>query len=68
MDLKKWEPTVQTILEESNREPKESGKYKVLTAWRAKLEQEPNVLQPFQIDAVVREVRRRMDSGSRRAS
>ena len=68
MDLKRWEPTVEAILEESNREPKESGKYKVLTAWRAKLEQEPSVLQPFQIDAVVREVRRRMDSGSRRAS
>ncbi len=68
MDLKKWEPIVQTIVEESNREPNESGKYKVLTTWRAKLGKEPTALQPFQIDAVVREVRRRMDSARRQAS
>ena len=67
MDLTKWEPTVQMIVEESNREPKESGKHKVLAAWRAKLEREPTVLKPFQIDEVVREVRRRVDSASRPA-
>jgi hypothetical protein len=61
MDLRKWQPTVDQILAESNQQRNESGKHKVLTTWRAKLEQEPNVLKPFQIDQVVREVRRRLD-------
>lgn len=61
MDIKKWEPTIEQILAESNLQPKESGKYKVLAAWRARLEKEPTVLKPYQIDEVVREVRRRID-------
>ena len=33
--------------------------------WRAKLEKEPTLLQPYQIDEIVREVRRRLVNGSR---
>ena len=33
---------------------------KVLMEWRAKLEKEPSLLQPFQIDEIVREVRQRL--------
>jgi hypothetical protein len=33
--------------------------------WRAKLEKEPTLLQPYQIDEIVREVRRRLGGGSR---
>ena len=57
-----WEETVQTIVAESDQEPKEAGKNRVLTAWRAKLEHEPTLLSPHQIDVIVREVRRRLDS------
>jgi len=66
MDLRNLEPTVQTIFAETSREANESGQYKILTAWRAKLEKEPTLLRPFQIDAVVREVRRRMDKGGQK--
>ena len=51
---------VQQIVEESNHEPKESGKSRVLMEWRAKLEKEPPHLQLHQIDEIVREVRRRL--------
>jgi hypothetical protein len=60
MNLKNWETTIKQIADESNREPKESGRHKVLTAWRAKLELEPTNLKPFQIDDIVREVRTRL--------
>ena len=62
MKLHDWEQTVQQIIEESNHEPKESSKFKVLMAWRAKLAREPHLLQPFQIDEIVREVRKRLTS------
>ncbi len=64
MKLQDWEVTIQQMVEESNHEPKESGKYRALTEWRAKLAQEPHLLQPFQIDEIVREVRRRLTSVS----
>jgi hypothetical protein len=57
MNLKAWEATIQQIVAESNQEPKESSKHRILTAWRAKLEKEPTSLLPFQIDEIVREVR-----------
>ncbi len=37
----------------------------VLLAWRAKLEKEPTLLQPFQIDEIVREVQQRLSNLSR---
>ena len=63
MDLKAWEATIQQIAAEFDHEPKESGKQRVLTAWRATLEREPTSLPLFQIDEIVREVRKRMTKG-----
>jgi hypothetical protein len=60
MKLKAWEATIQQIADESNHEPKEPGRYRILTAWRAKLEKEPTSLLPYQIDEIVREVRTRL--------
>ena len=60
MDFKKWEVSIQQMIEESNHEPKEPGKNRVLTEWRATLSKAPHLLQPFQIDEIVREVRRRL--------
>ena len=60
MRLKEWEATIQQIADESNCQAMEAGKQRVLTTWRAKLEKEPTSLQAFQIDEIVREVRRRL--------
>jgi len=64
MNLKAWEATIQQIADESNHEPNESSKHRILTAWRAKLEKEPTSLLPFQIDEIVREVRKRLSAAS----
>ena len=63
MRLEEWEVTVQEIIDECNRQQKEASK--VLIEWRAKLEKEPNLLEPFQIDKIVREVRRRLGNARR---
>ena len=60
--LKDWESTVEKIVTESNQALKQSGKQKVLDDWRAQLQKEPTLLQPFQIDVIVREVQRRLES------
>ena len=60
MRLEEWEVTIQKMIDECNHEPK--GVDKVLIKWRAKLEKEPTLLQPFQIDEIVREVRRRLET------
>ena len=60
MRLQDWETTIQEIVDECNRDQKGAGK--VLIAWRVKLEQEPTLLQPFQIDQIVREVRQRLST------
>jgi hypothetical protein len=60
MKIRDWEATIQKMLEESNREPRESGKHRVLTQWRAKLAQEPYLLPLYQIDEIVREYRNRL--------
>ena len=60
MQRKEWETTVQQIADESNRQPTEAGKQQVLTAWRTKLQQQPTALQAFQIDQIVREVRKKL--------
>jgi hypothetical protein len=60
MHLMEWEATIRQIADESKREPQESGKQRVLTAWRAKLGKPPAALQAFQIDQIVREVRTRL--------
>jgi len=68
MDLRKWQPIVEQILADMHLQPNESGKQKTLTAWRAKLEKEPTSLQAFQIDLIVREVRRHLDVASRKSA
>jgi hypothetical protein len=65
MNLKDREATIKQIADESNQEPREAGRQKLLTAWRAKLEKEPTLLKPYQIDDIVREVRTRLIAGSR---
>ena len=62
MRLQDWETTIQEIVDECNHDQK--GASKVLIAWRVKLEQEPTLLQPFQIDQIVREVRQRLGVNS----
>ena len=63
MRLHEWEVTIQKIIDECSHQQKEASK--VLIEWRAKLEREPNLLEPFQIDKIVREVRRRLGNASR---
>jgi len=65
MNLKTWDATIQQIADEANFKPNEASQHKVLTAWRSKLEKEPTFLPPFQIDEIVREVRRRLTVLSR---
>ncbi len=60
MRLQEWEVTIQEIIDECNHEQKESGENRILIKWRAKLEKEPTLLKPFQIDKIVREVRQRL--------
>jgi hypothetical protein len=59
-DKKEWDVTIQEIVDECTQ--KQKGVDNILMAWRAKLEKEPHLLQPFQIDTIVREVRRRLDA------
>ena len=58
MRLEEWEVTIQKMIDECNHEPK--GVAKVLIKWRANLEKEPHLLRPFEIDEIVRAVRRRL--------
>ena len=62
MSLQEWETTIQEIIDECNQEQKKGSKNKILIAWRAKLEKEPSLLKPFQIDRIVREVRKKLSS------
>lgn len=65
MGLEDFDVTIQTIIDELSYEQKEAGKRRVVTRWRTKLEQEPTRLPPYQIDHIMREVRRRLGNGSR---
>jgi hypothetical protein len=62
MDLKKWESTINQIVDEIKLGSPNSRKHKLLIAWRIKLEQAPTSLQPFQIDEIMREVQNRISS------
>ena len=64
MKLKDCEVIIQQIIEESNCDPKESGKQRILMGWRGKLAREPHLLQLYQIDEIVREVRNRLTTAS----
>ncbi len=63
MRLQEWEGTVQKIIDECGHEQKKTDT--ILMAWRAKLQKEPTLLQPQQIDEIIREVRRRLNNPSR---
>ena len=63
MRLEEWEVTIQQMIDECNHEQK--GTDKVLMEWRVKLEKEPTLLKPFQIDEIVRAVRRKLSNASR---
>jgi hypothetical protein len=65
MNLQSWDGTINQIANESNCVPSEAEKYKVLTNWRAKLQEEPSSLPPYQIDQIVREVRKKLLTASR---
>jgi hypothetical protein len=60
MNLKAWEATIQNIVDEIRLAPKGSAHHRILGVWRAKLEKKPTSLPPFQIDEIVREVRKRV--------
>lgn len=60
MDVKKWEPLIQQVIDQSNLETNEPGKMRVMMEWRRTLAKSPHLLEPFQIDAIMREVRRRI--------
>ena len=60
-----WELTIQQMIAESNHEQNEAGKQRILTEWRVRLGKEPALLKPYQIDKIMREVRRRLGGASR---
>jgi hypothetical protein len=61
MHLQDWEATIQEIIDECS-EQEERGEDRVLMKWRAKLEEGPTFLKPFQIDEIMREVRQRLSN------
>jgi len=63
MRVQEWAVTIQEIIAECNHE--QTRVDTVLMTWRATLEKDPTVLQPFQIDEIVREVQRRLSDLSR---
>ena len=65
MNLEPWEATIQHIVAEAIHEPKHFRLQSILAAWRTKLEKEPTSLRPYQIDEIVREVRKRLPNVSR---
>ena len=59
------EATIQQIAVEFSLAPTEFAQQKLLMAWRAKLGKETTSLPAFQIDKIVREVRKRKRLTSR---
>jgi hypothetical protein len=64
MTLKELNTIIQQVVNESNQETKEAGKRRLLMKWRVKLEKEPPHLRLHQIDEIVREVRRRLETSN----
>ena len=62
MRLEEWEVTMQTMVDECNQEQTKLDR--VLKEWRVKLEKEPTLLKPFEIDQIVRAVRQRLSNAS----
>ena len=62
MRLEEWEATILKITDDCNNEQQRPDR--VLMEWRVKLEKEPALLKPFEIDQIVRAVRRRLSNAS----
>ncbi|NQV22877.1 MAG: hypothetical protein HQ518_00795 [Rhodopirellula sp.] len=62
MRLEDWAVTIQKMTDECNHE--QATPNRVLWLWRVKLEKEPTLLQPFEIDQIVRAVRRKLGNVS----
>lgn len=60
MDVKKWEPLIQQVIDQSNLQANEPGKMRVMMEWRRTLAKSPHLLELFQIDSIMREVRRKI--------
>ncbi len=60
MRFEEMEVIIQKIVDECEHERGRPNS--VLTEWRAKLEKEPTLLQPFQIDKIMRAVRDRLET------
>ena len=65
MRLADWEATIQHIVDDCCQEQDEMSDDRILMRWRAKLAKEPTLLEAYQIDEIIREVRRRLDNLSR---
>ena len=63
MRLEEWEVTIQKITDECNHSQKRPDG--ILKEWRVKLEKEPTLLKPSQIDEIIRAVRDRLSNISR---
>ncbi len=61
--LEEWEVTIQKMIDECNHSQQRPDG--ILKEWRVKLEKEPTLLKPFQIDEIVRAVRGRLSNISR---
>ena len=63
MRHQEWEGIVLKIIDDCGHEQKRVDR--ILMAWRVKLEKEPPLLQPYQIDEIMREVRQRLNNPTR---
>jgi hypothetical protein len=59
MRFDEWEVTIQKIVDDCDHDRGRPDS--ILTGWRAKLEKEPTLMQPFQIDKIMRAVRDRLN-------
>jgi hypothetical protein len=62
MRLEEWEATIQKMIDECNQE--QTSLNRVLMEWRVTLEKEPTLLNPFEIDQLVRTVRGRLSTAT----
>ena len=63
MSLRDWEGTVLEIIAECGHEQRRVDN--IFMAWRSKLQKEPTLLNPQQIDEIIREVRQRLKTPNR---
>ena len=61
--LEDWEVTILKMIDECNHSQKRPDG--ILKEWRVKLEKEPTLLKPSQIDEIIRAVRDRLSNDGR---